>query len=237
MRNRYGKMVLNNPDGPEQEYSLAKTRISLGRANTNDIILTDGRVSRNHTLLECGPQGVTIVDLNSANGTRLNGVRIERARLSPGDTINLGSQQFKFLLDDPSEDSLATKIDTQLEFDQAIRDEVLPVVINETSSPSLVVYSGQKTWRFDLADMDQTMIGRSDDCGIFVDAPNVSRHHAEVQRKGDAFILKDLGSTNGTLVNHNLVKEGTRVRLKNFDEITVGKTRMMFMANRYRTDT
>ena len=45
---RYGKLILLNPSGPEQEFELAKTSISLGRATTNDITLDDVRVSRSH---------------------------------------------------------------------------------------------------------------------------------------------------------------------------------------------
>ena len=43
---KYGKLTLLHPNGPEQEYMLAKANVSLGRANTNDIILNDVRISR-----------------------------------------------------------------------------------------------------------------------------------------------------------------------------------------------
>ena len=96
MENRYGKLILINPNGPEQEYRLAKSNISLGRANTNDIIINDARVSRSHARMEYGQQGISLVDMGSSNGARLNGTRIDRAAINPGDTISLGSQQFKF---------------------------------------------------------------------------------------------------------------------------------------------
>ena len=60
MDNNYGKLVLLNPNGPEQEFKLAKTSVSLGRANTNDIILNDSRVSRSHARLEYGAQGIAL---------------------------------------------------------------------------------------------------------------------------------------------------------------------------------
>jgi len=52
MDNYYGKLVLMNPDGPEQEYELSKTSVTLGRSMTNDIILDDNRISRSHARLE-----------------------------------------------------------------------------------------------------------------------------------------------------------------------------------------
>ncbi len=218
MDNRYGKLILVDPNGPEQEFELAKTSISLGRANTNDIILNDVRVSRSHTRLECGPQGISLVDMGSSNGTRLNGIRVDRATLNPGDTISLGSQQFKYELDDSDEDLGMTRIDTHVQLDQTMNGEVLPVVINETTSPGLVVFNGDKTWRVDLKNLDRAMIGRDDNCALYIDAPNVSRNHAEVQQKGGAFVLKDLGSTNGTMlrgqqINQHILQDGDVFRI------------------------
>jgi pSer/pThr/pTyr-binding forkhead associated (FHA) protein len=202
-----GKLILLNPNGPEHEYELTKSIISLGRATTNDIILNDGRVSRNHARLEFGSTGATILDLSSSNGTRVNGIHIEHTRLQPGDTISLGSQQLKFLLDDPTDDPEITKIDTQAQLDQTINDEILPFVIRETTRPGLVAYNGEKTWRVSLDEQDRVIIGRDENCALFIDAPNVSRHHADVRKKGNSFILKDLGSTNGTFVGGNKIQQ------------------------------
>jgi pSer/pThr/pTyr-binding forkhead associated (FHA) protein len=214
----YGKLIVINPNGPEQEFNLAKTSVSLGRANTNDIILDDTRVSRSHALLEYGKQGITLVDLGSVNGTRLNGVHVKRATLKPGDTISLGNQQLKYQVEDPSEDIGLTKIDSQTQLEQAMKQEYLPVVINETRTPSLVVFTGEKTWRVDLNDLDQAIIGRDESCAVYIDLPNVSRRHAEVQQVNGSFILKDLGSTNGTWlssekVEHYLLQDGDIFRI------------------------
>jgi len=209
----FGKLTLQNPNGPEQEFNLAKTNISLGRATTNDITLNDARVSRNHAQLIYSPKGITLIDLGSSNGTRLNGMRIERATLRPGDTIGLGSQQLKYQVEDLSEDVGLTKIDSQMELDQTIKQEFLPVVINETSTPSLVVFTGEKTWKVDLGSLDQALIGRDESCSVYIDLPKVSRRHAEVQQVSGAFVLKDNGSTNGTWlggkkVDYHILQDG-----------------------------
>jgi pSer/pThr/pTyr-binding forkhead associated (FHA) protein len=218
MEIKYGKLILLNPNGPEQEFNLGKTSISLGRANTNDIILNDVRVSRSHARLEYGTRGITLLDLGSSNGTRLNGVRIERATLRPGDTVSLGSQQLKYKVEDPSEDVGLTKIDTQMQLDQTMNQEFLPVAINETSVPSLVVFTGEKTWRIDLNNLDQAMIGRDESCTIYIDSPKVSRRHAVVQQVSGTFILKDSDSTNGTWlgshkVEHHILQDGDVFRI------------------------
>lgn len=225
MDTRYGKLILLNPDGPEQEFELAKSKISLGRASTNDIILNDVRASRNHAQLECGSTGVTLVDLGSSNGTRVNGSVIERATLIPGDTISLGSQQIKYKVDDPSEDVGRTIIDTQVQLDQTIKEEFLPVVINETTSPNLVVFTGDRTWSIDLKNKEKVTIGRDENCEVFFESTKVSRRHAEVQQRGETFILRDLGSTNGTWVHGQQIDEYI---LQDGDVFQIGPAQIVF---------
>jgi pSer/pThr/pTyr-binding forkhead associated (FHA) protein len=221
----YGKLVLLNPNGPIQEYSLAKSSVSLGRMTTNDIVLNDVRISRSHARLECGPSGVVLVDMGSSNGSRVNGIRIERATLVPGDTISLESQQLKYAVEDPSEDVGITKIDTQTELDQTMVAEYLPIMVNETSTPSLVVFTADRTWSVDIADLERVSIGRDESCSIFIDADNVSRRHAEVRCEGEAFILKDLNSTNGTWLGGNKIDQ---YMLKEGDTFRIGSAQIVF---------
>jgi hypothetical protein len=68
-------------------------------------------------------------------------------------------------------------------------------------------------------------IGRLPECEVVLADSNVSRRHAELRRTGDAVILTDLGSTNGTRVNGSPVREQI---LSNGDEVSVGSTRLMF---------
>jgi pSer/pThr/pTyr-binding forkhead associated (FHA) protein len=225
MVTKYGKLIQLNPNGPEQEFELAKTSISLGRGTTNDITLDDVRVSRSHARLDIAAGEVTLLDLGSSNGTRVNGILVERATLAPGDTIGLGGQQLKYSVDDPSEDVGLTVIDTQVQLDQTIAEEVLQVVINDTSTSSLVIFTGDHTWSIDLADLDQATIGRDDNCAVFIDDSKVSRQHAEVQHRGEAFMLKDLGSINGTWVNGQQIEQHI---LQDGEVIRIGPAQIVF---------
>ena len=69
-------------------------------------------------------------------------------------------------------------------------------------------------------------LGRSRQCDVTVDDPNVSRTHAEVRPRGGSWVLSDLGSTNGSRLNGQRV-EGTEV-LKPGDEIELGTTVLQF---------
>jgi pSer/pThr/pTyr-binding forkhead associated (FHA) protein len=82
----------------------------------------------------------------------------------------------------------------------------------------------------------ETVVGRSPETDFALQDPLISDRHISVRATGNLFSLVDLGSTNGTLLNSQVVTEGTRVRLKNFDEIELGSTRILFVANRFRIE-
>jgi hypothetical protein len=69
------------------------------------------------------------------------------------------------------------------------------------------------------------VLGRSRDCDIVLDDPNVSRRHAEVRRDGDRWTVVDLESTNGVKVNGRRVRSAA---LEPGDEIMLGLSRLSF---------
>ena len=75
---------------------------------------------------------------------------------------------------------------------------------------------------------DPVTLGRLPECDVVLSDPNVSRRHAEVRRRGNDFIVVDLGSTNGTRVNGAGVRER---RLNDGDDIGLGGTVIRFEAS------
>ncbi len=72
----------------------------------------------------------------------------------------------------------------------------------------------------------QTVMGRAPECDLIIFDRSASRHHAEIRMMDDRFYLTDLGSTNGTLVNENLVS--TPTLLEPFDTIKIGQEVFIF---------
>ena len=70
--------------------------ITIGRATDNSIVIPDVLASRHHATLFTGPQGATITDANSINGTFVNGVRIKEAILRSGDVVTIGNVDLVF---------------------------------------------------------------------------------------------------------------------------------------------
>ena len=71
-------------------YSVYALPATLGAAAGNDLVLADPQVSRNHAVLEGRGRNIELVDLNSENGTFVNGERISRRVLADGDRVALG---------------------------------------------------------------------------------------------------------------------------------------------------
>jgi hypothetical protein len=72
---------------------------------------------------------------------------------------------------------------------------------------------------------ESAVIGRMAGSDIEIGDPGASRRHAEIRRQGQGFVVADLGSTNGTLVNGSEITEHT---LQDGDRITIGRTTLEF---------
>jgi pSer/pThr/pTyr-binding forkhead associated (FHA) protein len=91
--------------------------------------------------------------------------------------------------------------------------------------PALVVRSGGGR-AGEMFTLDgETTIGRSPDCGIFLDDVTVSRKHAVLRERDNGFFIEDQGSLNGTFVNRKRVESA---QLEDGDELQIGKYRLTF---------
>ncbi len=87
--------------------------------------------------------------------------------------------------------------------------------------PEITIDTGDNRPERHPLDKERVTIGRSRESDIFLPDQWLSRHHAEIVRKGDAFFVHDLGSKNGTLLNGEPVA-GERA-LRDGDVITLGE--------------
>ncbi len=80
--------------------------VTIGRSLQADLSVDDLRVSRRHCSIEHGPHGLTLKNLRSANGTYVNGQRVETALLRPGDRVTVGSAELEVSVDYDDADHL-----------------------------------------------------------------------------------------------------------------------------------
>ncbi|OIP28991.1 MAG: hypothetical protein AUK47_28605 [Deltaproteobacteria bacterium CG2_30_63_29] len=149
--------------------------ITLGYHETNTISIAAPQVSGYHARISKVGESFEITDLRSTNGTFVNGERVvETNALQVNDVIGLGSYQFKF-------------------------DESLLRHFNRTAAKTLAIDIGAVDWS--KAGEHELTLGRADDNDIVIPAPQVSGYHATLRAKDGGWLLRDIGSLNGTYIN------------------------------------
>jgi ABC transport system ATP-binding/permease protein len=176
-----------------RELRVEGPRSVIGRdAAACDIVLEHALVSRRHACIDITQTGIaTITDLGSKTGTFVNGEPIRARVLRDGDRVGFGPEgllAFTFV---------AT---------------TTPAVQPVTAHPAQPwVTDAAFTTGEDVGSVPRTTstlrLGRAPDNDIVLDAPGVSRHHALLDySRGDQPVLSDVGSTNGTFFNGEIVR-------------------------------
>ena len=104
-------------------------------------------------------------------------------------------------------------------------EEVAAVSALPRTSALLIMQRGPSVGARFLLDAERTVAGRSPDADIFLDDVTVSRKHAEFVRELDNFVVRDIGSLNGTYVNRTRIESAV---LRPGDEVQIGKYRLTF---------
>lgn len=91
------KMIISIDGVVIKELQMTKDRTSLGRRPYNDVVIDSLAVSGEHAVLQMTGADVHIEDLNSTNGTYVNGKVVKKQLLRHNDTIEIGKHKIKFL--------------------------------------------------------------------------------------------------------------------------------------------
>jgi ABC-type multidrug transport system ATPase subunit len=208
---------------------LAGSVIHMGRAEGNTVWTPDDRmVSAQHAKIVRLEDGFVLMDLESTNGTLLNGQRVERASLANGDVVALGTGGPEVRVE-------------VLAPPRAARASQATVVI-----PHFADLAGRRTAAAFLRevplDRDFITVGRGEDVDLRLDSPIVSRTHARIERHDGALAVVDLGSSNGTYIGSRRVERaalapGDRIVVGPFQiEVTTAALRVLDTRNRARLD-
>lgn len=90
----YGEMI---PVGGGDPIPLLKKELLVGRRESCDIRLRFANVSAHHCQLVCRGGYWYVKDLNSRNGTKINGKRVTEKRIDPGDTVSVAKHNYEFV--------------------------------------------------------------------------------------------------------------------------------------------
>jgi pSer/pThr/pTyr-binding forkhead associated (FHA) protein len=200
-------LIWNTLEGETCRTELIQEMTIIGRGHDCDITILDERVSRQHAEIYYDGSAFLVSDLGSFNGTLLNGEMLGDTRpLEDGDQLQIGPVNLRFEWVAASEDAPRSTL-----------------VIPEASLQGfLIAHDGT---RFELY-KELNTIGRGQGWDICLHDRAVSRPHAEIAHQADEFVLTDLDSANGTLLNGLRIAEPQP--LKEGDTILFGEHPLTF---------
>lgn len=219
------KIIWSDPQsGEKNEFVLMEgATVTIGRSSTNDIYIPEQHVSRQHAVINYRDGVFMLNDLNSANGTFVNDIQIEEPfPLASGDVIRLYVPILEF-------SSIVTEQDTL----NAQETGTLIPAAKSTGGGKLIITTGPQEGEIINLTLDKVTIGRATTnytWEIGLQDPSVSRPHAQIARKGTVWLLSDLGSSNGTMVNNTPLPDKGRY-LADGDIIAFGATLVVFRSS------
>ena len=217
MTARQVELVIRRPGTPDRRIVLQEGVLSIGRADDNDIVLSDIGVSRRHAKLHISDNVVEYEDNGSGNGSLFNGRRFKRQRLNDGDEIVVDPFRLQVLLAaETDEANLSTAATMKLGgLDEGFGR--LELVSNHRM---------QRT-AFELPPQGTVTLGRGENNDIILPEPAASRVNSEIVGRDGAWLVRDRASANGTFVNGLRVREQV---LRDGDKLRIGTVELKFFA-------
>ena len=226
--------------GSDREHLLKSGENTVGREGT-DVLLEDQTVSRRHALVILEDGKCFVEDLGSTNGTSVNGAQVakgERVEVESGAELKFGSSvltlglpEMPVVTEEPSAEDVAEE---STEFKAAPEpvegvEEAAPEEEEVTEeAPAAIAQLIGDGIEFAVMPGANTIGRRGDNNIVLSGDPYVSGSHAQIAAEDGTFILTDVGSTNGTMLNGTKVEPDQPVVLSAGDEIVFGKTAMKF---------
>lgn len=227
------KLIITDAEGASRDFPLTKERITIGRHPDNDISLNDKAVSGRHAVVITILHDSFLEDLNSTNGTLVNGKQVAKHPLANGDTVSIGRNTLKYQSEAAAgeeDDFEKTMVLRPGQFGAAFESQVnKAAAASPGQEPAhaggkplvgkLRVASGPNTGKELELTKALTTIGRP---GVQV---------AAITRRADGYYIVHVGSGSGgqhPMVNGQEIDAQAR-KLSNGDIIDLVGTKMSFM--------
>lgn len=217
---------------------LSKLPIIIGREDSVDFPVHLDSISRKHVQVSKGDGGYIVEDLKSSNGTYLNEARIDKpCQIKNGDMIALGADfelrvvipavqvqegdatLFKASIKEQPKGDATAFMKAPPATDQTMMSTDTPPI--PVVPPRLVINESGQEPRIVTITADRMSIGRQDDSDIVLNNQYVSRHHADLEKRGqEYYLIPSTNVSNALLLDGEPVMQATR--LHNGAKIRVG---------------
>jgi pSer/pThr/pTyr-binding forkhead associated (FHA) protein len=218
-------LAVRSPDGGVENWRVQPTTV-IGRDSSCDVCLDSDLLSRRHVELRIAGYHLEVEDLGSVNGTFLNGRPVTSALAYPHDELTI--EPYRIALIGPPSNSGDTD---RTQVKSPDRHAGSPAGGDETEflddrkeSARLICRWGEAEQTFQL-NQEPVTLGRSLDNDVVINDRSVSNLHARIFREPRGWLVQDLDSRNGLIVNGELVDQA---QLSHGDEIELGRATARF---------
>ena len=217
-----------------KEFQLEGDGITVGREPSNDIVVENLLVSSYHARIDPAGKDYILTDLQSKNGTVVNGERVTSSKLKNGDQILIGKHQLVFSLD-PAEIEDEHKLSEETMFIEVAQGRAEPSAAEKQSE--MIAHTDISAERFAVLSFlsggseeyeitkKLIKVGKGDEADIHIGGLFTPKVAATISRRATGYHLSPVGRAK-VKVNDKQV-EGS-YRLKEFDTIEVGPVRLQF---------
>ena len=229
----------------DREESIYKVtgRLDAGRGDDNEILLLDDHISRKHARFLLLDGVVWLRDLRSANGTFVNGNRLNGGcRLYHGDEIRFDNLHFQLIgkgqdLTPIHRANSQTAVELIKAMPTGPTETTEFAIAEPQGEPPIVIPDSSETGAFLLGVSEPisgytfrtrigtTSIGRDEDCDVVIRDPTVSARHAEIIVRPETSTITNLMATNGTRVNGQQIQNS---ELVDGDIVRIGQINLVF---------
>jgi len=207
------------------EHPLSKDETKIGRAKSNDIILSDPTVSRVHAVIISDKGKLSLLDKSSSD-TFINNVKVSRKELHIDDMITIGPYSIfprEYKYDEEKPELQTTCHEKTLAFSLLPDEDKKSFLLKHAS---LAYIKGPEEGHRYKIDKEKITFGKNDDNDLVLNDEFVSRHHGEISFSKGEFFIRDLGSRNGIFINGKRVKGSI---IESGSRIEIGKTEFNFV--------
>jgi pSer/pThr/pTyr-binding forkhead associated (FHA) protein len=215
------KVIISIDEVVIKEVQLTKEKTTLGRRPYNDIVIDNLAVSGEHAVLQMSGSEVVLEDLNSTNGTYVNGKAVKKQPLQNGDSIEVGKYKVKFVADEAANEFDKTMVVKARPATPAPAFASAPA-LSASEQPgvnfqaSIKVLTGAATGREVPLTKVVTTIGKP---GVAV---------AAITRRQHGFVVHHVEGAGNPMLNGAAIS-ASPVPLKNGDVIELAGTQMQFV--------
>ncbi len=207
-----------------------------GRQKDCELLLEDETLSRKHIKIYQSPESGNwvIESISEKKGLYFENENIDLLELENSMTVSLNNYTFEFSVEEPSENKQESEnLSTSEEFESKNENNTFSKS-TKILAPSSLVHSlhisieGESSDHMPLNEGESWVLGRSENCDIYIDYNVLSREHIRFLKSGNTFTVTDLNSSNGSLLNNEDMEPNKPYILNAEDRVTIGELNITF---------